>query len=178
MVLVYLLGYVKEKLYTSEEEEEENSEEDAKTCSSQNDSCLVHKRRRRRTAFTSRQLKSLEHKFMEKKYLSISERNNLAKSLKLNDTQVKTWYQNRRTKWKKQISTELEAGLHMDSNYPPYVQPQQYSPFPYPNYFSQNMSSMLKATPWIYPVENWYQTSNLQVMYSNMSLYNYMSPYH
>lgn len=156
-------------------EEEEISEDDEKTFSSQNDSCLAHKRRRRRTAFTSGQLKTLEHKFTKKKYLSISERNNLAKSLKLSDTQVKTWFQNRRTKWKKQISTELESGLH--SNSLPCVYPQQYSPFTSRNFFNQNMS-MPAAEPWTYSLENWYQTSNLQVMYSNMSLYNYISPYH
>lgn len=174
----FLSGYVKEKFYMSDpgSEEEENNEEDGKIISSPTDSCLVRRRRRRRTAFTSGQLKSLEHKFTKKKYLSISERNNLAKSLKLSDTQVKTWFQNRRTKWKKQISTALESGLHTDSNSSPCIYPQQYSPFPSRNYFNQNMS-MLKAEPWLYPLENWYQTSNLQVMYSNMSLYNYMSPY-
>lgn len=153
-------------------DEEENSEQEVKTFSSKRTSCLVHKRRRRRTAFTSGQLKSLEHKFTKKKYLSISERDNLAKSLKLSDTQVKTWFQNRRTKWKKQISTELESSLPTDSNCS-----RQYSPFPSQNYFNQN-TPMLKAEPWIYPLENWYQASNLQVMYSNMSLYNYMSSYH
>lgn len=158
-------------------DEEENSEEDGKTISSQNDSCLVRKRRRRRTAFTNGQLKTLEHKFTKKKYLSINERNNLAKSLKLSDTQVKTWFQNRRTKWKKEVSTELESGLNTDSNSLPYIYPQQYSHFPSQNFFNHNMS-MLKAEPWLYPLENWYQANNLQVMYSNMSLYNYMSPYH
>lgn len=157
-------------------EEEKNCKDDVKTFSSQNDACLILKRRRRRTAFTSGQLKSLEHKFTKKKYLSISERNNLAKGLKLSDTQVKTWFQNRRTKWKKQISTELESGLHVDSNSSPCVYAQQYSPCQSRNFFSQNMST-LKVEPWIYPLENWYryQTSNLQVMYSNMSLYNCVS---
>ncbi|EDO43402.1 predicted protein, partial [Nematostella vectensis] len=62
------------------------------------------KSRRKRTAFTSSQLKYLEEKFQEKKYLTISERNELAKSMYLSDTQVKTWFQNRRTKWKKQMA--------------------------------------------------------------------------
>lgn len=158
-------------------EEEENSEREVKTFSSPKTSSLVHKRRRRRTAFTSGQLKSLEHKFTKKKYLSISERDNLAKSLKLSDTQVKTWFQNRRTKLKKQISTKLESSLPTDSNCSPCIFQQQYSPFPSQNNFNQNMQ-MLKAKPLIYPLENWYQDSNLQVMYSNMSLYNYMSAYH
>ncbi|CAB3996177.1 barH-like 1 homeobox, partial [Paramuricea clavata] len=78
----------------------------------------IHKMRRRRTAFTSSQLKSLEEKFDDKKYLTISERNKLAKSLNLSDTQVKTWFQNRRTKWKKQnISTSLtDCAIAIDRN--------------------------------------------------------------
>lgn len=151
--------------------EEENSEENTNIISVEDDSCLARKRRRRRTAFTSGQLKSLEHKFKDKKYLSISERKNLAKSLKLNDTQVKTWFQNRRTKWKKQITSELEAGLYEDSASPTCVYSQQFSPYP-------NISSVLKAEPWIYSIENWYQTSNLQVMYGDMSAYNYMLPFY
>lgn len=36
------------------------------------------------------------------KYLSVSDRGKIAKQLALSDTQVKTWFQNRRTKWKRQ----------------------------------------------------------------------------
>ena len=58
--------------------------------------------RRRRTAFTSFQLKCLEEKFLSNKYLTIAERDVLAKSLNLSNKQVKTWFQNRRTKWKRE----------------------------------------------------------------------------
>lgn len=60
------------------------------------------KTRRKRTAFTSFQLKCLEEKFMMNKYLTIAERDMLAKSLQLSNKQVKTWFQNRRTKWKRE----------------------------------------------------------------------------
>lgn len=60
------------------------------------------KPRRARTAFTYEQLVSLENKFKTTRYLSVCERLNLALTLNLTETQVKIWFQNRRTKWKKQ----------------------------------------------------------------------------
>ena len=60
------------------------------------------KTRRTRTAFTYDQLVALENKFRKTRYLSVCERLNLALSLRLTETQVKIWFQNRRTKWKKQ----------------------------------------------------------------------------
>lgn len=60
------------------------------------------KPRRARTAFTYEQLVALENKFKTTRYLSVCERLNLALSLSLTETQVKIWFQNRRTKWKKQ----------------------------------------------------------------------------
>lgn len=60
------------------------------------------KPRRARTAFTYEQLVALENKFRSTRYLSVCERLNLALALSLTETQVKIWFQNRRTKWKKQ----------------------------------------------------------------------------
>ncbi|XP_077350101.1 homeobox protein GBX-1 [Lithobates pipiens] len=59
------------------------------------------KSRRRRTAFTSEQLLELEKEFHCKKYLSLTERSQIAHTLKLSDVQVKIWFQNRRAKWKR-----------------------------------------------------------------------------
>ncbi|CAF0940997.1 unnamed protein product [Adineta ricciae] len=70
------------------------------------------KQRKPRTAFTDAQLNALEKSFERQKYLSVQERLELANRLHLSDTQVKTWYQNRRTKWKRQacLGLELFAG--------------------------------------------------------------------
>jgi len=54
------------------------------------------KPRRRRTAFTHAQLAYLERKFRYQKYLSVADRSDVADALSLSETQVKTWYQNRR----------------------------------------------------------------------------------
>ena len=76
------------------------------------------KPRRARTAFTYEQLVSLENKFKTTRYLSVCERLNLALSLRLTETQVKIWFQNRRTKWKKQ-NPGMDANSPTISSSPP-----------------------------------------------------------
>ncbi|XP_039445402.1 NK1 transcription factor-related protein 1-like [Culex pipiens pallens] len=60
------------------------------------------RKKKARTTFTGRQIFELEKQFEVKKYLSSSERTEMAKLLNVTETQVKIWFQNRRTKWKKQ----------------------------------------------------------------------------
>ena len=58
------------------------------------------KRKKPRTSFNRPQIIELEKRFIKQKYLASSERSSLAKLLKMTDAQVKTWFQNRRTKWR------------------------------------------------------------------------------
>ncbi|XP_026164840.1 NK1 transcription factor related 2-like,a isoform X2 [Mastacembelus armatus] len=82
------------------------------------------KPRRARTAFTYEQLVALENKFRATRYLSVCERLNLALSLSLTETQVKIWFQNRRTKWKKQ-NPGADSPLQPGSNSLVNVSPNQ-----------------------------------------------------
>ncbi|VDP85712.1 unnamed protein product [Echinostoma caproni] len=59
------------------------------------------RRRKARTVFSDHQLLGLEHRFETQHYLSTPERIELANQLSLSETQVKTWFQNRRMKHKK-----------------------------------------------------------------------------
>ncbi|GAA48629.1 Homeobox protein ceh-31 [Clonorchis sinensis] len=73
------------------------------------------KNRKARTAFTDQQLSELEHSFDKQKYLAVQDRMELAARLGLSDMQVKTWYQNRRTKWKRQTAVGLELLAEADN---------------------------------------------------------------
>ncbi|KAI9579176.1 hypothetical protein GQX74_014793 [Glossina fuscipes] len=59
------------------------------------------KPKRVRTAFSPTQLLKLEHAFEENHYVVGAERKQLAQGLSLTETQVKVWFQNRRTKHKR-----------------------------------------------------------------------------
>ncbi|XP_067129568.1 homeobox protein engrailed-1-B-like [Centruroides vittatus] len=57
--------------------------------------------KRPRTAFTSDQLARLKEEFQENRYLTEKRRQYLARELKLNESQIKIWFQNKRAKIKK-----------------------------------------------------------------------------
>lgn len=62
---------------------------------------LAATKRRTRAAFTYAQIFQLERRFNAQQYLSGPERADLAATLKLTETQVKIWFQNRRYKTKR-----------------------------------------------------------------------------
>lgn len=66
------------------------------------------RKKRSRAAFSHAQVFELERRFNHQRYLSGPERADLAASLKLTETQVKIWFQNRRYKTKRrQLAADL-----------------------------------------------------------------------
>nr|XP_027222625.1 barH-like 1 homeobox protein [Penaeus vannamei] len=91
-----------------EDDPDSHETENNEGCSDGSGPPPLKKQRKARTAFTDNQLQTLEKSFERQKYLSVQDRMELAAKLNLTDTQVKTWYQNRRTKWKRQTAVGLE----------------------------------------------------------------------
>jgi homeobox protein HEX len=74
-----------------------------------------HKKRKGgQVRFSAQQTSTLERQFNEHKYLSPEERRHLAAQLKLSDRQVKTWFQNRRAKWRRTNATCAMDGSESD----------------------------------------------------------------
>lgn len=68
------------------------------------------RKKRSRAAFSHAQVFELERRFNHQRYLSGPERADLAASLKLTETQVKIWFQNRRYKTKRrQMAADMMA---------------------------------------------------------------------
>ncbi|MBN3272924.1 VENT1 protein, partial [Polyodon spathula] len=68
--------------------------------------------RRMRTKFTSDQIHKLEKNFSKHKYLGASERLKVSVKLRISETQVKTWFQNRRMKLKREVQDLLPDFLN------------------------------------------------------------------
>ncbi|KAL9899845.1 NK3 homeobox bagpipe [Glossina fuscipes fuscipes] len=71
----------------------------------------LNRKKRSRAAFSHAQVFELERRFAQQRYLSGPERSELAKTLRLTETQVKIWFQNRRYKTKRKQIQQHEAAL-------------------------------------------------------------------
>ena len=67
------------------------------------------KKKKLRPLFSVHQIQTMEKEFAKCRYVSEARRAELALDLNLTEMQVKTWFQNRRTKWKKEIQEKLEV---------------------------------------------------------------------
>ncbi|XP_070834461.1 homeobox protein vent1-like [Chaetodon trifascialis] len=81
--------------------------------------------RRVRTKFTPEQISRLEKIFNKHKYLDAGERVKTAQKLGLTETQVRTWFQNRRMKLKREVQDYLA----------PQVPPAMFQPLPPVQYY-------------------------------------------
>lgn len=99
------------------------------------------KARKPRTIYTSLQLQQLNSYFQKTQYLSLPERADLAVSLGLSQTQVKIWFQNRRSKMKKMLKQRPngsydEAEVAFDERSAANSRPSHFASAP--SYFRQN----------------------------------------
>ncbi|KAK9964872.1 hypothetical protein ABG768_006005 [Culter alburnus] len=104
------------------------SEAAASECASVEDGNDVEKdgaTRRIRTKFTPEQIDKLEKIFNKHKYLDAGERVKTALKLNLSETQVRTWFQNRRMKLKREVQ-EMRADYLLPPMVLPHVHPVQY----------------------------------------------------
>lgn len=87
-------------------------------------------KKRPRTAFTNEQIKALESEFQRSKYLSVARRMELSKTLKLTEAQIKIWFQNRRTKWKRKLAADMEYAIaaqgYLYPSHPVYHRPKYF----------------------------------------------------
>ena len=83
----------------------DNEDNDEHVYDSDDDSNMSNSKRPR-TAFTGSQLNRLKNEFEKCKYLTGEKRQFLAGELKLNESQIKIWFQNKRAKIKKSSGTK------------------------------------------------------------------------
>nr|CDJ92410.1 Homeobox domain containing protein [Haemonchus contortus] len=90
----------------------------------------LHKKQSRPT-FTGHQIFMLEKKFEQTKYLAGSDRAQLAQELSMSESQVKVWFQNRRTKWRKKEAADNALGKRQEDlkSPPEQIQTLQNIPF-------------------------------------------------
>ncbi|XP_022246431.1 homeobox protein MSH-A-like [Limulus polyphemus] len=99
-------------LNSSKEKLGSTNEDDVQTPTQSQDRQPEHpkpRKKRSRAAFSHAQVFELERRFNLQRYLSGPERADLAQALKLTETQVKIWFQNRRYKTKRRQIQDLST---------------------------------------------------------------------
>ena len=76
-----------------------------------------------RSLFQDKQRQILEKHFERSKYLTQRERGKIADEAALTDRQVKTWFQNRRTRWRKVNGNKGLAKIDRSQAYKIHVKP-------------------------------------------------------
>lgn len=66
------------------------------------------RKKKQRPLFSTHQIQTMEKEFTKCRYVTERRRAELASDLNLTETQVKTWFQNRRTKSKKETRDQQE----------------------------------------------------------------------
>lgn len=84
---------------------------------------LTRKLRKPRTIYSSLQLQHLDQRFQHTQYLALPERAQLAAQLGLTQTQVKIWFQNKRSKYKKLLKQSSGEPEEDFSGRPPSLSP-------------------------------------------------------
>ncbi|CAI4231026.1 unnamed protein product [Auanema sp. JU1783] len=82
-------------------------------------SSLTLQKKQSRPTFTGHQIFMLEKKFEQTKYLAGSDRAQLAQELNMSESQVKVWFQNRRTKWRKKEAADNALGKRSEDSKSP-----------------------------------------------------------
>ncbi|XP_063290167.1 homeobox protein vex1-like [Pelobates fuscus] len=147
--------------------------------------------RRLRTAFTCEQIATMEKTFKKGKYLTQSSRRKLANKLQLSENQIKTWFQNRRMKQKRETQDVRHSsiyaanlfglpGYHLQQPGPLYAQPIHSGPQPMA-YSQPQLNSMTGTYPYPLPASNPYNPLNATVrpmMYTPQQPAMYPPGYH